>query len=55
MNKEFTCNSRPLAEYLKKNGSKFIRIDKGLFVFEYDDSIEDNLKRYEAIQKRCMF
>lgn len=53
--KEFTCNSRQLADYLKKNGSNFLRIEKGLFVFEYDSSIDKNVEKFKSIQKRCMF
>lgn len=53
--KNFTCNDRQLGIYLKNHGSKLVCIENGIYVFEYDDSIEDNLKAFEELQKKCMF
>lgn len=53
--KEFSCNSRQLADYIIKRGSKLLRIDKGVFVFEYDDSIDFLIEQWEIDYKRCMF
>ena len=58
----FWCNSKRLAEYLIKHGSKLIEVDNynknktlKAFAFEKDDSIERNLLAYEKDIKRCMF
>jgi hypothetical protein len=53
--KEFNCNSRQLADYLIKRGSKLLRIDDGVFVFEYDDSIDFLIEQWKLDYKRCMF
>lgn len=55
MKNEFTCTSKRLANYLIKNGSKFIEKRKRLFVFENDDSINKNIEAYESTLKKCMF
>jgi hypothetical protein len=59
MNEVFYCKGRRLANFLISNGSKIIRIDKEdglfIFVFEYDDSIDVNIKKWEANLKRCYF
>ena len=54
-NKEFVCNSKMLADYFVKHGSKLLKIENGVFVFEYDDSINVNLKQFEIDYKKCMF
>lgn len=55
----FYCNNRNLANYLKKNGSKFIKVDKVdgsiVYLFEKDDSIDRNLTEWEARIKKCLF
>ncbi len=53
--KELNCNSRQLADYLIKRGSKLLRIDDGVFVFEYDDSIGFLIEQWKLDYKRCMF
>lgn len=53
--KELNCNSRQLADYLIKRGSKLLRIDDGVFVFEYDDSIDFFIEQWKLDYKRCMF
>lgn len=59
MNDVFYCKGRRLANFLLSNGSNIIRIDKEegvfIFVFEYDDSIDANIKKWEANLKRCYF
>ena len=59
MNEVFYCKGRRLANFLISNGSKIIRIDKEdglfIFVFEYDDLIDVNIKKWEANLKRCYF
>lgn len=53
--KKFSCNDRQLSIYLKNHGSKLVCIENGIYIFEYDDSIEENLKAFENIQEKCMF
>ena len=53
--KEFNCNSRQLADYIIKRGSKLLRIDNGVFVFEYDDDIDFIIEQWKLDYKRCMF
>lgn len=59
MNDVFYCKGRRLANFLISHGSKIIRIDKEdgvfIFVFEYDDYIDANIKKWEANLKRCYF
>lgn len=59
MAKEFCCNGKRLADYLVKKGSKLIKTEftKGrkTYVFEYDESIEENLAQWEAAKKRSLF
>ena len=59
MNDVFYCKGRRLANFLLSNGSKIVRIDKEegefIFVFEYDDSIDWNIEKWEANLKRCYF
>lgn len=59
MSDVFYCKGRRLANFLLNNGSKIIRIDKEedtfVFVFEYDESIESNIEKWEANLKRCYF
>ena len=52
---EFTVNDVSLATFLKNHGSKMIEIKNGKYIFEYDDTIEENLKLYEDTLKKCMF
>ncbi len=52
---EFTVNDVSLAAFLKNNGSKMVEIKNGKYIFEYDDTIEENLKLYEDTLKKCMF
>lgn len=53
--KKFSCNDRQLGTYLNSHGSKLICIENGVYIFEYDDSIEDNLRSFERLQEKCMF
>lgn len=53
--KEFNCNSKQLADYIIKRGSKLLRIDNGVFVFEYDDDIDFLIEKWKLDHKRCMF
>lgn len=59
MNDVFYCKGRRLANFLLNNGSKIIRIDQEegtfIFVFEYDESIDSNVEKWEANLKRCYF
>lgn len=59
MSDMFYCKGRRLANFLLANGSKMIRINKEdgefIFVFEYDDSIDENIGKWEANLKRCYF
>ena len=59
MNKEFYCKSKQIADYFIKHGSNLLRTekDKGsiVFVFEYDDSIDVNIRQFEIDRKKCMF
>ena len=52
---EFTINDVSLATFLNNHGSKMIEIKNGKYIFEYDDTIEENLKLYEDTLKKCMF
>ena len=55
----FYCKGKQLSDYLIKHGSKFIGTENvnGVlcYVFESDDTIDDNLNRFEIDRKRCMF
>ena len=51
----FYCKSKNLAKYLIKHGSKFIKVEKDNYIFEKDESIEQNLAIYEKDMKKCMF
>lgn len=59
MTREFHCKGKRLADYLVKNGSKLIKVEfvKGRksYVFEYDDSIDKNIEKWENAKKRCLF
>lgn len=59
MIKEFHCNGKRLADYLIKHGSKLINTEfingEKVYVFEHDDSIDDNLKQWDIAKKRCLF
>lgn len=54
-NKRFSCNDRQLSSYLINHGSKLICVENGIYIFEYDDSIDDNLRMFEDALKKCMF
>lgn len=51
----FKINDVSMATFFKNNGSKMISMKNGEFVFEYDDTIEKNIKLYEDMLKKCMF
>lgn len=51
----FKINDVSMAMFFKNNGSKMISVKNGEFIFEYDDTIEKNIKLYEAMLKKCMF
>ena len=59
MDKEFSCISKRLANYLKKHGAIFIRCDsdKGntVYIFQHDDALDTCLDCWEVMQKRSMF
>lgn len=52
---EFIVNDLSVASFLKNHGSKMIAVKNGKYVFEYDDTIDDNIKLYEETLKKCMF
>lgn len=54
-NKEFIVNDLSVASFLKNHGSKMIAIRNGKYVFEYDDTIDVNIKLYEETLKKCLF
>lgn len=54
-NKEFIVNDVSVASFLKNNGSKMIAMRNGKYVFEYDDTIDANIKLYEETLKKCLF
>lgn len=53
--KIFSVNDRQLAVYMMNHGSKLICIENGIYIFKYDDSIEENLEEFENLQDKCMF
>lgn len=53
--KIFSVNDYKLAVYMMNHGSKLICIENGIYIFEYDDSIEENLAEFEKLQDMCMF
>ena len=59
MDNMFYCKGRQLADYLTKNGSRFLEVqtDNGVivYVFEFDDSIDINLKKWELDRKKWLF
>lgn len=59
MDNTFLCKNKQLSDYLIKHGSKLIRIDtdgeKTVYVFSFDDTINDNLDKWEIDRKRCLF
>ena len=59
MDKEFKCKSISIANYLMTNGSVLIRREcengEVVFVFKYDDTIDDNVASWEFMLNRCMF
>ena len=59
MDNTFYCKGRQLANYLIKNGSNLleVRIDNGVdvYVFELDDTIDVNLKKWELDRKKWLF
>lgn len=59
MNNEFNCKSKQIADYLVKNGSKLLRIDKveglNVYVFEHDETIGKNIDRFKALRQKCIF
>ena len=59
MDNMFYCKGRQLADYLAKNGSRFLEVqtDKGVivYVFEFDDTIDINLKKWELDRKKWLF
>lgn len=58
-NSIFYCKSKRLADYMIKHGSKFIGNDniegKLVYLFENDESINDNIAKWESDTNRCMF
>lgn len=59
MKKEFNCKGKRLYEYLINHGSKMIRKDivegSVVYVFEHDKSVDNNIKQFETLRKRCLF
>ena len=59
MKREFRCKGMSLANYLITHGSILIErvVEDGdvVFVFEYDESIDDNVASWEFMLSRCMF
>lgn len=53
--KEFVVNDVSVASFLRNNGSKMIAIRNGCYIFEYDETIDDNIIAYENMQDKCMF
>lgn len=58
----FCCKGKRLANYLIKNGSHLIRIDKDknakgflVFIFEKDKTIERNLNNWENEKRKILF
>lgn len=52
---EFTCNNKSLATFLIRHGSNLITIKNGIFVFEKDDEIKNNVEIWRKLQEKCMF
>ena len=53
---EFIVKSKRLADYLIAHGCIFIRKEKdNIFVFEKNESIDNNIANYEKNTKKCMF
>lgn len=53
--KEFVVKDLSIATYLKNNGSKFIKIRNGEYIFEFDDTIDKNLDMYFELYEKSMF
>lgn len=53
--KEFVVNDLSIASFLKNHGSKMIGIRNGKYIFEYDDTIDENMKLFMDMQDKCMF
>lgn len=53
--KEFIVNDKQLALFLKNHGAKLIEMKNGKYVFENDDSIDEDIALFEEIQAKCMF
>lgn len=51
----FEINDVSMATFLKNNGSKMIAVKNGIYIFEYDDTIEKNICFYKDMLKKCMF
>lgn len=59
MSRTFCCKGRQLADYLVRHGSKLIETGRDMgvatFIFEYDDSIDKNLRQWEENKKKWLF
>lgn len=60
MDKElFYCKGKRIADYLIKNGSKFVGTEQRegflVYVFEKDDTIFESLDKLGIDMERCMF
>ena len=59
MENEFRCKGMSLANYLIAHGSNLVRNEQEdgdiVFVFEYDETIDDNVASWEFMLNRCMF
>lgn len=53
--KIFSVNDHQLAVYMMNHGSKLICIENGIYIFEYDDFIDENIELFETMQEKCMF
>lgn len=53
--KEFAVKDLSIATYLKNNGSKFIEIRNGEYIFKFDDTIDKNLDMYFELYEKSMF
>lgn len=51
----FEINDVSMATFFKNNGSKMIAVKNGIYIFEYDETIEKNIYLYKDMLKKCMF
>lgn len=51
----FEIKDVSMATFFKNNGSKMVAVKNGVYIFEYDDTIEKNIDLYKDMLKKCMF